>query len=163
MFISPVASASPPFAAQARRDDEAYPKNDTLRRSNDAWAANGGDPSGCVQTGRSRRHRSSEGLHLTRFVTLPSARPVWTQRRRYGRDEHALAAQKDPTKMRLQYIGCPVLGAEDEIRRGAGRAGKRVGVYLNNTDNSLTPRKVNPFIHFTRRVARRIFGNLAAN
>jgi hypothetical protein len=36
--------------------------NDTARRSNDAWAAKGDDPKGCVQRGRSRRHRSSEGL-----------------------------------------------------------------------------------------------------
>jgi hypothetical protein len=61
LINSPLNVVSPPFAAQARHDDESYPPKETARRSSDAWAANGDDPKGCVQRGRSRRHRSSEG------------------------------------------------------------------------------------------------------
>ena len=70
MTTSTVASASPPFAAQARRDDEAYLKTDTSRRSNDAWAAKGGDPEGCVQKGHSRRYRSSPYLLIRYYSSL---------------------------------------------------------------------------------------------
>jgi hypothetical protein len=57
----------------------------------------------CVQTGRSRRQSSSIGPSRTRFVALPSPRPVWTQRRRYREKQAALIKLPSETEMAHHY------------------------------------------------------------